>query len=92
MLLWKRSERRENPLQKRKYRCCNFTFWDHITDQTGLYFNEDGTPYTYIGHWAWIPMLNNQCKLDFDGQPVICGGKRVAVIDWIAQQRLEEQI
>ena len=70
----------------------HFTFWDHITDQTGQYFNEDGTPYTYIGHWAWIPMLNNQCKLDFDGQPVICGGKQAAVIDWIAQQRLKEQM
>lgn len=37
-------------------------------------------------------MLNNQCTLDFDGQPVICGGKQAAVIDWIAQQRLEEQM
>ena len=64
----------------------HFTFWDHITDQTGLYFNEDGTPYTYLGHWAWIPMLNNQCTLDFDGHPVMCHGRPAAIIDWIAGQ------
>lgn len=68
----------------------HFTFWDHITDQTGLYYNEDGTPYAYSGHWSWIPMLNNQCTVDFDGKPVIYGGRPVAIIDWIAAQRLEK--
>lgn len=67
----------------------HFTFWDHITDQTGLYFNEDGSPYSYLGHWAWIPMLNNQCTLDFDGRPVMCNGRPAAIIDWIAAQRLK---
>lgn len=66
----------------------HFTFWDHITDMTGNYCNEDGTPYTYIGHWAWIPMLNNQCTLDFDGSPVMWEGKPVSIIEWIAAQRL----
>lgn len=66
----------------------HFTYWEHITDQTGLYFNEDGTPYTYMGHWSWIPMLNNHCTLDFDGEPVMCHGKPAAIIDWIAAQRL----
>lgn len=66
----------------------HFTFWDHITDQTGLYFNEDGTPYAYSGHWSWIPMLNNQCTVDFDGNPVVYDGKPMAIIDWIAAQRL----
>lgn len=69
----------------------HFTFWDHVTDQTGLYFNEDGTPYTYSGHWSWIPMLNNQCTVDFDGKPVVYNGKEMAIIDWIAAQRLEEK-
>ncbi len=68
----------------------HFTFWDHITDMTGNYFNEDGTPYTYIGHWAWIPMLNNQCTVDFDGSPVLWNGRPVSIVEWIAAQRLDE--
>lgn len=67
----------------------HFTFWDHITDMTGNYFNEDGTPYTYVGHWAWIPMLNNQCTLDFDGSPVMWNGRPVSIVEWIAAQRLD---
>lgn len=66
----------------------HFTFWDHVEDLTGLYRNEDGTPFRYVGHWSWIPMLNNQCTLDFDGQPVLVGGKPSAIINWIAAQRL----
>lgn len=67
----------------------HFTFWDHITDMTGNYFNEDGTPYTYVGHWAWIPMLNNQCTLDFDGNPVMWDGRPISIVEWIAAQRLD---
>ena len=67
----------------------HFTFWDHIVDMTGKYFKEDGTPYTYIGHWAWIPMLNDQCMTDFDGSPVLWEGRPVSIIEWIAAQRLD---
>ncbi len=67
----------------------HFTFWDHIVDMTGKYFKEDGTPYTYIGHWAWIPMLNDQCTTDFDGSPVLWEGRPVSIIEWIAAQRLD---
>lgn len=66
----------------------HLTLWEHVTDRTGRYFNEDGTPYTYIGHWSWIPMLNNQCRMDFDGQPVVWEGKEVTILEWLAAQRL----
>ncbi len=66
----------------------HLTLWEHVTDHTGRYFNEDGTPYTYIGHWSWIPMLNNECRLDFDGKPVVWEGKEVTILEWLAAQRL----
>lgn len=65
----------------------HFTFWDRIEDTTGLAPEADGSPYQYSGHWAWIPMLNNQCRLDFDGQPVTINGKPVSLLEWLAAQK-----
>lgn len=65
----------------------HFTYWDHIEDQTGLYRNEDGTPFRYVGHWSWIPMLNNECRTDYDGEPVLVDGRPAAILNWVAAQR-----
>lgn len=65
----------------------HFTFWDKLLDLTGQYKNEDGTPYEYYGHWAWIPMLNNDCAVDFDGAPVKVNGKDVHILEWLAAQK-----
>ena len=35
-----------------------------IADASGLRFTEDGRPYSYSGHWAWIPFLNRECQDD----------------------------
>ena len=36
------------------------SFLDEVCDASGQFTNEDGTPYTYNGHWSWIYALNNQ--------------------------------
>lgn len=65
---------------------CHFTYWDTIEDLTGLY-KVDGKPYKYIGHFAWVPMLDNDCKLDFDGEPVLLDGEPTTIMQWIAAQK-----
>ena len=36
--------------------------FEDVHDTTGLYNNEDGTPYQYMGHWSWLYFFNNQCE------------------------------
>ncbi|MBQ9155665.1 MAG: hypothetical protein IJ137_02665 [Eubacterium sp.] len=33
---------------------------DHVIDTSGTYRNEDGSPYTYMGHLSWIYYDNNE--------------------------------
>ena len=40
---------------------------EHVVDTSGLYTNEDGTPYTYAGHWSWIYFDNNESECNDDG-------------------------
>lgn len=65
----------------------HFTFWDKVLDSTGLYKTKDGAPFEYIGHWSWIPMLNNECTLDYDGSPVTIDGNPVTILEWMAAQK-----
>lgn len=65
----------------------HFTLWDKVLDQTGLYRNEDGTPYEYTGHWSWIPMLNNANRLDYDGSEVVVDGRPVTICEWLASKK-----
>lgn len=65
----------------------HFTYWDTIEDLSGLYKMPDGTPFRYVGHWSWIHMLNNDCKADFDGKPVLVDGKPVTIVEWIASHQ-----
>ncbi len=46
-----------------------------VHDTTGLYTNEDGTPYQYAGHWSWLYFFNNQCS-----------DNGVNMWDWLAVQ------
>ena len=62
----------------------HFTYYDNITDPSGKYFLEDGKPFEYVGHWAWVPMLDNRCTEDFDGSPVTINGKTVTILEWLA--------
>ena len=66
---------------------CHFTFWDRLMDLHGLFKNEKGEPWEYMGHFAWIPVFNNDCRLDYDGKPVVTDGRETAILDWLAAQR-----
>lgn len=65
----------------------HFTYWDNIQDQTGVFINPNHSPYQYIGHFAWVPTLNDECKLDYNGQPVTVDGCSVGIFEWLAHQR-----
>ncbi len=66
---------------------CHFTFWDRILDLHGEFKNEKGEPWEYMGHFAWIPVFNNDCRLDYDGNPVLLNGQETTIMDWMAAQR-----
>ncbi len=65
----------------------HFTFWDNITDIHEGFVDKDGKPFRYIGHFAWIPLLNDDCRLDYDGRPVTADGKEVSLLQWLALQK-----
>ncbi len=64
----------------------HMTYWDAITDIHEGFKTADGKPWEYMGHFAWIPMLNDDCRLDFDGSPVTYEGKEVTLLDWLSMQ------
>lgn len=65
----------------------HFTFWDKIVDIHEGFLDADGKPFEYIGHFAWIPMLNDDCKVDYDGRAVVWEGREVSLLEWLAKQR-----
>jgi len=69
----------------------HLTYLDDITDESGLFRNADGTPYTYIPHFAWVPVYNNACRTDADGAPVIKNGLQVGIFEWLRQTRLSQR-
>lgn len=36
--------------------------FEDVHDTSGLYTNEDGSPYQYSGHFSWIYFDNNECE------------------------------
>ena len=66
---------------------CHFTFWDKIVDLHAGFKNEKGEPWEYLGHFAWIPLFNDDCRLDYDGSPVLLDGRETTLLTWLAAQR-----
>ena len=64
----------------------HFTFWDKIEDIHEGFVDANGKPFEYIGHFAWIPMLNDDCRVDYDGKPVVVNGKEVTLLEWLSLQ------
>ena len=64
----------------------HFSFFDKIVDPSGLFKNADGSPFEFFGHASWIYMLNDMCRVDYDGSPVKVGGKEVTLLQWLALQ------
>jgi predicted peptidase len=65
----------------------HFSCFPSVTDRTGKYVNQDGSPYEYNGHFSWIPALNNECIFDFNNNPVSLGGKTVTLFGWLASKK-----
>jgi predicted esterase len=61
----------------------HLSYYDHVVDITGLV---GGGDYRYNGHWSWIYLHANQCRLDFDGRPVTLSGRPVTIMEWLAAQ------
>ena len=61
----------------------HLSYYDHVVDIAGLV---GGSDYRYNGHWSWIYLHANQCRLDFDGRPVSLSGRPVTVMEWLAAQ------
>lgn len=57
----------------------HFTFFDQVVDSRGFVYES-------FGHASWIQMLNNECRLDYDGKPVIQDGKEVSLLQWLAKK------
>lgn len=64
----------------------HFSYFDKVVDIHGVFADERGEPFTYNGHFSWIYALNDDCRLDYDGQPVVSDGKEVSLMEWLAMQ------
>ncbi len=70
-----------------------------VSDMSGSYVSEDGTPHQYNGHWSWIPVYNNHLAyVEGSGQlygPIVQEVDRVGdrevvtVMEWLAAQSKE---
>ncbi len=73
-------------LKKAGAKNVHFTFYDHVTDITGIFGGED---YRYPGHWSWIYSHANHARKDFDGSAVMVDGRPVTIMEWMAGQKNE---
>ena len=54
----------------------HFSYFDHVTDLTGLYGGED---YWYNGHFSWVPCHANACWSEVNGE-------KITIMEWLAKQ------
>lgn len=64
----------------------HFSYFDRLVDRHEGWTQEDGSPFEYVGHFAWIPLFNRDCNFDYDGSPVMLDGRQADVFDWLARQ------
>lgn len=64
----------------------HFSCFPSVIDQTGRYFDQEGKPYEYHGHFSWIPALNDECIMDYNNHPVYVNGKEVTLFQWLSMQ------
>ncbi|GIO12753.1 hypothetical protein J19TS2_23080 [Cohnella xylanilytica] len=75
-------------LRRAGARNVHFSLFDKVVDIHGLFTDEREEPYTYNGHFSWIYALNDDCRLDYDGKPVVADGKEVSLMEWLSLQRI----
>jgi len=64
----------------------HFSLFDKVVDIRGAFTEEGEEPFEYHGHFSWIYALNDDCRLDYDGQPVKVNDREVSLMDWLALQ------
>jgi len=63
----------------------HLSLYDHVTDITGVF---GGEGYRYNGHFSWVYLHANRCRLDSDGKPVMLDGRPTTIMEWLAAQRI----
>ena len=61
----------------------HMTFFNNVSDQTGLYRQENDQPHEYDGHWSWTYVYNDQVSANINGE-------EVSLFSWMASQSLGE--
>ncbi len=46
-----------------------------------LGYSSTGMPYEYLGHWSWIPVLQDRVAREFDGE-------EIHLFEWLAEQKI----
>ncbi|TLP79177.1 prolyl oligopeptidase family serine peptidase [Maribacter sp. ACAM166] len=62
----------------------HFSFYNHVIDLTGFYGGKD---YYFPGHWSWIYSHANDADFDFNQKPIVLNGRRVTIMEWLADQK-----
>ncbi|SFA82160.1 Predicted peptidase [Cohnella sp. OV330] len=65
----------------------HLSYFDQVADLHGRFADERGEPFVYHEHFSWIYALNDDCRLDYDGQPVRADGREVSLMEWLALQK-----
>ncbi|MCR4951886.1 MAG: prolyl oligopeptidase family serine peptidase [Solobacterium sp.] len=63
------------------------SLFEHIIDQSGLFKDEKGMPYKYVGHFSWVHVYNDFVQYDIDGSQVMYEGRPVTLFRWLGRQR-----
>jgi predicted peptidase len=71
-------------LKKAGAKNVHFSYYDHVTDLTGMYGGEN---YHFNGHWSWVYSHANQSHTEFDGSDVLLNGKPTTLMEWMAAQK-----
>ena len=64
----------------------DFCLRERIRDTSGLFCDEQGKPYEYIGHFSWIPVFNDEIVQDLTGR-VFAEGRPVTLWSWLGKQK-----
>lgn len=67
------------------------SLFENITDQSGLFKDDEGKPYRYNGHFSWVHVYNDFCEYDLDGSRVFEDGRPVTLWRWIGKQSRKKQ-
>lgn len=57
------------------------TLLDDVSDTSGRFFEEDGSPYQYDGHMSWIYVFNNEVTKKINQQ-------QISLLEWLSLQEL----